>query len=165
MTRIKAEAACCQLKGILILRPNFHQVEDPVDGNMLTVHPGYCPIGLHVGSLSQSFPAYRCARPPPSALDRQTPGGPQRRARLANAQACSAPTTSIRPDCCSPMDTSSTSANPANPTTKQSASTRSSASSAKGPVQQRKPKSQREQIVVPLETPPPRFYTSFRSAM
>lgn len=85
MTRIKAEAGCCQLKGILILRPNFHQVEDPVDGNMLmTVHPGYCPIGLHVGSLSQSFPAYRCARPPPSALDQQTPGGPQRRARLAN---------------------------------------------------------------------------------
>ncbi len=35
MTLLKAEAGFSQLKGTLGLRPNFHQLEDRVDGHML----------------------------------------------------------------------------------------------------------------------------------
>jgi hypothetical protein len=42
MTLLKAEAGFCQLKGTLGLRPNFHQLEDRVDGHMLMpLPPGY----------------------------------------------------------------------------------------------------------------------------
>ena len=42
MTLLKAEAGFPQLKGTLGLRPNFHQVEDRVDGHMLMpLPPGY----------------------------------------------------------------------------------------------------------------------------
>ena len=34
MTLLKAEAGFCQLKGTLGLRPNFHQLEDRVDGHI-----------------------------------------------------------------------------------------------------------------------------------
>jgi transposase len=35
MTLLKAEAGFAQLKGTLELRPNFHQLEDRVEGHML----------------------------------------------------------------------------------------------------------------------------------
>ena len=34
MTLLKAEAGFCPLKGTLGLRPNFHQLEDRVDGHI-----------------------------------------------------------------------------------------------------------------------------------
>lgn len=39
MTLLKAETGFCQLKGTLGLRPNFHQLEDGLDGHMLMPSP------------------------------------------------------------------------------------------------------------------------------
>jgi hypothetical protein len=58
------------------------------------------------------------------------------------------------PDSRSPTDARSTSASPANPTMNKNASTKCSASTGNPPSQPEKPKSLREEIVVPLERPP-----------
>ena len=78
--------------------------------------------------------------------------------------AYSAPTASSPPGSRSPTDARSISTNPANPTTNKNASTKCSASTGNPPFQLKKPKSQHEEIVVPLERPL-RFYAGLRASV